>query len=153
MLCLKLEGMDVANIGVARAVPSDAGATAPPDVGLEARPAPAAGPSAPGECAAEAFKALVGDDDAGADERVLLGMCSEEGTLLVKLYLIEHQLADKLVLALDSPKLAAALATMLRDVTRVDCAVTRRVAEVLKVANELRTRRILLQRGVRQHGL
>jgi hypothetical protein len=118
-------------------------------------PPPPAGVEPPPESEqktdADPFALLAVDQTVGADEAVLLHLAEREGELLDKLHAIEIALAIKLNAVLDSPKLASAVAGVLRDVSKVDSAVARRTLEVLRGAAELRSRRLLLDRERRRH--
>jgi hypothetical protein len=100
--------------------------------------------------AEDLFRALVDDDDVAPDERVLLRLVAEQGTLLHRIWQIEDKLAGRLDQVIDQPHLAVCVGRVLRDTVRIGNAVSRRVADALATASLLRGRRQLLHRaGVR----
>lgn len=95
---------------------------------------------------ADAWRALdATSPDAAADERILHELAAKQFPLALLLHELEAQLATRMVLVMDDPRLALALAKVLEQTVSMASAMSRRVQATLSTAASLRAQRRFLK--------
>lgn len=92
--------------------------------------------------------------DAGPDEQLLHELAARQLPLVLQLHEIEEQLATRLGLVMDDPKLAVVVVRVLRETVAIASATSKRVQSTLTAASALRAQRrflVLHRRTLESH--
>lgn len=82
--------------------------------------------------------------DSGPDERLLHELVARQLPLVLQLHEIEEQLATRLGLVMDDPKLAVVVVRVLRETVAIASATSKRIQSTLTAASALRAQRRFL---------
>lgn len=92
--------------------------------------------------------------DAGPDEQLLHELVARQLPLVLQLHEIEEQLATRLGLVMDDPKLAVVVVRVLRETVAIASATSKRIQSTLTAASALRAQRrflVLHRRTLESH--